>query len=72
MIVKLAWTVGTASSCVINWMTGGRIREPLCARIGRNALIHDGKWAKAQKLFDLTFFLDREHCFKSYLRYATK
>lgn len=69
------WAAAVFVSRILNAVTGGRFCEPLCARAGRNAYIGAFPapfWNLTANALDLLFFLDRNHCFRAFIRYSTR
>jgi len=71
----LFWYVAVFISRILNLCTGGRFREPVCARVGRNAYVGTFPapfWRGTANTLDLLFFMERNHCFRAFLRYAIR
>lgn len=72
---RRVWVFAVFLSRALNVTTGGAFKEPLCARIGRNAYSgtrHRKMWRLMQAGMDAVFFFDRGHCFRTFLHYSTK
>lgn len=69
------WGVAVFTSRTLNALTGGKFCEPICARVGRNSYIEAYPaplWHLFANILDCVFFLDRNHCFRAFLRYSPR
>jgi hypothetical protein len=68
MISHNILNIFTVLSVLLSVLTGGRPDMTLSARTFINARTKGGGWLYFEKIINLIFFLDKNHCYGSFLR----
>lgn len=71
VIWTVVWVVLRMATCSLNFLLGGPLHEPFCARVWRcwaNGYFPARLWATMHRLIDNFFFFDPDHCYGQHVK----